>query len=82
MRVHLLGSYTPTPNNIAGRIAVTIGPETIDHWPTDGQGSIDRWIDVPDRLLQRYTNIELVLDVASNVGHCGDFTPPGRETSY
>lgn len=81
VRVHLLGSYTPTPNNIAGRIAVTIGPETIDHWPTDGQGSIDRWIDVPDRLLQRYTNIELVLDVASNVGHCGDFTPPGRETS-
>lgn len=77
VRVHLLGSYTPTPNNIAGRIAVTIGPETIDHWPTDGQGSIDRWIDVPDRLLQRYTNIELVLDVASNVGHCGDFYTAG-----
>lgn len=77
VRAHLLGSYTPTPNNIAGRIAVTIGPETIDHWPTDGQGSIDRWIDVPDRLLQRYTNIELVLDVASNVGHCGDFYTAG-----
>lgn len=77
VRVHLLGSYTPTPNNIAGRIAVTIGPETIDHWPTDGQGNIDRWIDVPDRLLQRYTNIELVLDVASNVGHCGDFYTAG-----
>ncbi|MCA2264136.1 hypothetical protein QRB36_19870 [Mycobacterium marseillense] len=77
VRVHLLGSYTPTPNNIAGRIAVTIGPETIDHWPTDGHGSIDHWIDVPDRLLQRYTNIELVLDVASNVGHCGDFYTAG-----
>lgn len=77
VRVHLLGSYTPTPNNIAGRIAVTIGPETIDHWPTDGHGGIDHWIDVPDRLLQRYTNIELVLDVASNVGHCGDFYTAG-----
>lgn len=77
VRVHLQGSYTPTPPNIAGRIAVTIGPETIDHWPTDGQGGIDRWIDVPDRLLQRYTNIEMVLDVASNVGHCGDFYTAG-----
>ncbi|GFG94655.1 hypothetical protein MTIM_05340 [Mycobacterium timonense] len=77
VRVHLLGSYTPTTNNIAGRIAVTIGPETIDHWPTDGHGGIDHWIDVPDRLLQRYTNIELVLDVASNVGHCGDFYTAG-----
>lgn len=77
VRIHLQGSYTPTPGNIAGQIAVAIGPETIDHWPTDGHGTIDRWIDVPDRLLQRYTNIGLVLDVASNVGHCGDFYTAG-----
>ncbi|OBJ13403.1 hypothetical protein A5646_19120 [Mycobacterium sp. 1245499.0] len=77
VRVHLQGSYTPTSNNGVGQIAVTIGPETIDHWPTDGHGTIDRWIDVPDRLLQRYTNLELVLDVASNVGHCGDFYTAG-----
>ncbi|MGD1252739.1 hypothetical protein ACKUT9_00590 [Mycobacterium seoulense] len=81
VRVHLLGSYTPTPGNVAGRIAVTIGPETIDHWPTDGQGTIDRWIDVPDRLLQRYTSLDLVLDVAANTGHCGDFynVGPGNQ---
>lgn len=77
VRVHLQGSYTPTSNNGVGQIAVTIGPETIDHWPTDGHGTIDRWLDVPDRLLQRYTNLELVLDVASNVGHCGDFYTAG-----
>lgn len=77
VRVHLQGSYTPTPNNIGGQIAVTIGPETIDHWPTDGHGNIDRWVDLPDRLLQRYTNIQLVLDVAGNVGHCGDFYTAG-----
>jgi hypothetical protein len=77
VRVHLQGSYTPTPGNIGGRIAVTIGPETVDHWPTDGSGNIDRWVDVPDRLLQRYTNLDLVLDVASNVGHCGDFYTAG-----
>ncbi|EJO86230.1 hypothetical protein MCOL_V224842 [Mycobacterium colombiense CECT 3035] len=77
VRVHLQGSYTPTSNNIVGQIAVMIGPETIDHWPTDGHGTVDRWVDVPDRLLQRYTNLELVLDVASNVGHCGDFYTAG-----
>lgn len=81
VRVHLLGSYTPTPGNVAGQIAVTIGPETIDHWPTDGHGTIDRWVDVPDRLLQRYTSLDLVLDVAANTGHCGDFynVGPGNQ---
>ena len=77
VRMHLRGSYTPTPNNIGGQIAVTVGAETIDHWPTDGQGNIDRWVDVPDRLLQRYTSVDLVLDVASNIGHCGDFYTVG-----
>ncbi|GBG40083.1 hypothetical protein [Mycobacterium montefiorense] len=77
VRVHLQGSYTPTPSNIGGQIAVTVGPETIDHFPTDGHGTIDRWVDVPDRLLQRYTSLDLVLDVASNVGHCGDFYTAG-----
>ncbi|OBI36816.1 hypothetical protein [Mycobacterium sp. E2238] len=77
LRVHLQGSYTPTPGNIAGQITVAVGPETIDHWPTDGHGTIDRWVDVPDRLLQRYTSLDLVLDVAANVGHCGDFYTAG-----
>ncbi|OBG59123.1 MULTISPECIES: hypothetical protein [unclassified Mycobacterium] len=77
VRVHLQGSYTPTPGNIGGQIAVTIGPETIDHWPTDGHGTIDRWVDVPDRLLQRYTSLDMVLDVAANIGHCGDFYTAG-----
>jgi hypothetical protein len=77
VRVHLQGSYTPTPANIGGQITVQIGPETIDHWPTDGHGAIDRWVDVPDRLLQRYTSLDVVLDVASNIGHCGDFYTAG-----
>ncbi|MEE6179267.1 hypothetical protein [Mycobacterium sp. 050134] len=77
VRVHLQGSYTPTPGNIGGQLSATIGPETIDHWPTDGQGSIDRWVDVPDRLLQRYTSLDVVLDVAGNIGHCGDFYTAG-----
>ncbi|WP_118915598.1 hypothetical protein [Mycobacterium shigaense] len=77
VRVHLQGSYTPTPPNVGGQLEVLIGEETIDHWPTDGQGNIDRWVDVPDRLLQRYTNVDVMLDVAANLGHCGDFYTAG-----
>lgn len=81
VRVHLQGSYTPTPANVGGQITANIGAETIDHWPTDGHGAIDHWIDVPDRLLQRYTSLDVVLDVASNIGHCGDFYTPGAGNS-
>jgi len=77
VRVHLLGSYSPTPADIGGQIEVTIGQETIDHWPTDGSGAIDRWVDVPDRLLQRWTGLDVTFDVSRNVGRCGDFTIAG-----
>ncbi len=77
VRVHLQGSYTPTPVNAGGQIVAAVGPETIDHWSTDGHGNIDRWVDVPDRLLQRYTSLDLILTVAGNVGHCGDFYNAG-----
>lgn len=77
VRVHLLGSYTPTAADIGGQLVATIGTETIDRWPTDGHGVIDRWIEIPDRLLQRYTSLDLVLDIAGNTGRCGDFYTPG-----
>lgn len=73
VRVHLLGSYSPTPANFGGEIIATVGAETIDHWPTDGSGTIDHWVDLPDRLLQRYTSLELELNVSGNIGPCGDF---------
>ena len=77
VRVHLLGSYSPTPANIGGQIEVMVGQETIDAWPTDGHGVIDHWVDVPDRLLQRWTGLDVTLDVSGNVGRCGDFTIAG-----
>jgi hypothetical protein len=75
VRVRLRGSYTPLPSSVGGQLVATIGGETIDRWPTDNTGTIDRWVDVPDRLLQRYTNLGLALDITGNTGRCGEFQP-------
>lgn len=75
VRIHLQGSYTPLPVSVAGQVVVRIGGQTIDRWPTDAGGRIDRWIDVPDRQLQRYTDVEVAIDVAGNTGRCGEFQP-------
>ncbi|MCV7168876.1 hypothetical protein H7I41_02940 [Mycobacterium manitobense] len=75
VRVHLQGSYTPLPSQIGGQLVVAIGAETLDSWTADSTGRIDRWIDVPDQLLERYTNLGVTLDISGNVGRCGEFQP-------
>ncbi|MGB2920522.1 MAG: hypothetical protein WA944_10320 [Mycobacterium sp.] len=64
VRVHLRGSYTPLPEAIGGQLVASIAGE-----------AIDRWVDVPDRLLQRYTSLGLRLDIAGDTGRCGEFQP-------
>ncbi|OLP01726.1 hypothetical protein BVU76_13495 [Mycolicibacterium porcinum] len=75
VRIHLQGSYTPLPAGIAGQVVVGIGGQTIDRWSTEANGRIDRWVDVPDRLLQRYTNLDVAIEAAGNTGRCGEFQP-------
>ena len=75
VRVHLMGSYTPIPNSISARLVAVVGGETIDRWPVDNAGVIDRWVSVPDRLLERYTTLGVSLDIAGNTGRCGEFQP-------
>lgn len=75
IRAHLRGSYTPLPSSIAGQVVATAGGETIDRWPADNSGSIDRWVSVPDELLMRYTNLVIALDISGNTGRCGEFQP-------
>lgn len=75
IRVHLRGSYTPLPTSVGGQLVVAIGGEMIDRWSTDGAGIIDRWVDVPDRLLHRYTNLGVALNITGNTGRCGEFQP-------
>ena len=75
VRVHLQGSYTPLPDSIGGQIVATIAGETIARWPADDSGVIDRWVDVPDRLLQRYTTLAVQVNISGNTGRCGEFQP-------
>lgn len=75
VRIHLQGSYTPLPASIAGQVVVSIGGQTVDRWPTEANGRIDRWVDIPDWHLQRYTNVDIAIDAAGNTGRCGEFQP-------
>lgn len=75
IRVQLKGSYTPLPESVGGQLVAQIGGETIDRWQVDSSGTIDRWINVPNRLLQRYTNLGVALNITGNVGSCGEFQP-------
>ncbi|MGV0782164.1 hypothetical protein [Mycolicibacterium sp. XJ775] len=75
VRIHLQGSYTPLPASIAGQVVVSIGGQTVDRWPTEANGRIDKWVDIPDRHLQRYTNLDIAIDAAGNTGRCGEFQP-------
>lgn len=75
VRVHLQGFYTPLPAALTGQVVVSVGGRAIDRWPTDGEGRIDRWVDVPDANLQRYTDLTVEIDAAGNTGRCGEFQP-------
>ena len=75
VRVHLQGSYTPLPSGLAGQVVVSVRGEVLDRWPTESAGAIDRWVNVPNRLLERYTNLDVEVNAAGNTGRCGEFQP-------
>lgn len=75
VRVHLKGSYTPVPDGIGAQLVALTGGETIDRWAADANGQIDRWVQIPDRLLRRYTNLNVAVNITGNTGRCGEFQP-------
>lgn len=75
VRVHLVGSHTPVPQNLGGQVVVSVGGENIDRWPVESTGTIDRWVSIPDDQVQRYTNLAVTVDIAGDVGGCGEFQP-------
>ena len=75
VRVQLKGSYTPLPSSVGGQVVVAVAGQTVDRWPADSNGVIDRWVSVPDELLQRYTNLNVAVDITGDTGPCGRFQP-------
>ncbi|WP_245905995.1 hypothetical protein [Mycolicibacterium palauense] len=75
LRVHLVGTYTPLPAAIGGQVLASIAGETVAQWPADPSGVIDRWVDIPDRLLKRYTTLNVQVNISGNTGRCGEFQP-------
>src|SRR5439155_19593691 len=69
------GSYTPLPSSVGGQVVAAVGGATINSWPADSTGIIDRWVDIPDRLLQRYINLGVAINITGNTGRCGEFQP-------
>ena len=74
-RLHLMGSYTPLPNTFGSQLAVRVNDELLDTWATEATGVIDRWVSVPDRLLQRYTMVQVSMGATGNVGGCNEYRP-------
>ena len=74
-RVHLTGSYTPVPADLGSRLTASVGGEIIGIWPTDSSGLIDHWVDIPDRLVLRYTNLAVQVETSGDTGRCNEFRP-------
>lgn len=72
--VHLIGNYTPLPNTQNGQITVTVGDTTLDRWPVDADGRIDRWVEIPADVMSRYTELVVTLQVAGAMT-CGSTQP-------
>lgn len=76
MRVHVLGSYTPLPSNFNGELIASVGDLILDRWPVDAEGTIDRWVDIPNQRVQRATGLKIRLHTVGDPGHCNDYLGP------
>ncbi|TWS23210.1 hypothetical protein FK268_12900 [Tsukamurella sputi] len=72
VRVRLAGTYSPGTTGEAGRVVVSAGDRTLASWPADATGTFDRWVDVPNDLLARYTALTVALDRPVARGGCGE----------
>ena len=75
LRVHLIGSHTPLGKTMGGEVVATINGQTVDRWTAEGDGKIDRWVDIPRRLVTRFTTLRVAVRTSGDAGHCGDYLP-------
>ena len=73
--MHLIGSYTPLPPNFNGELVATVDGEAVGRWPAEAAGTIDQTLTIPDRLLKRFTTLDVSLIATGIAGQCGDHLP-------
>jgi hypothetical protein len=71
MSVHLLGSYTPLPDDLGGSIVVSVGEKTLAVLPVDNAGRIDQWVDIPGAVASRVTDLAVTLRTSTGQNGCG-----------
>ncbi|MFZ2510410.1 MAG: hypothetical protein WAW85_04890 [Gordonia sp. (in: high G+C Gram-positive bacteria)] len=72
VRVQLIGTYTPPPSGSGGRVVVRSGDTVLDSWPAEGSGTFDRWVQIPDDVLHRFTAVTLTVERGDTRMNCGD----------
>ncbi|GAA3530908.1 hypothetical protein GCM10023077_05620 [Mycolicibacterium helvum] len=76
VRVHLIGSHTPIPNNFGGEVTAMVGEETVGRWPVEASGTIDHWVDIPAGSLTRITTLRVAVHTTTaDAGRCGNYVP-------
>lgn len=73
IRVHLIGSYTPLPANLNGEVIAAVGDDVLDRWPVNSEGTIDRWVNVPNTVLNRSTTLQVRVHNTGDLGNCNDY---------
>lgn len=72
LRIQLRGTYTPPPAGSGGQVVVSSGDAVVDSWPADSQGTFDRWVQVPNDLLNRFTELRVTVERGDSLAACGD----------
>lgn len=70
VRVQLKGTYTSGTGSTS-RLTARIGNTVLASWEGDDTGTYDRWVDVPDGLLSRYTEVTVTLERGDLREGCG-----------
>ncbi|WAC56856.1 hypothetical protein [Gordonia sp. SL306] len=71
IRVQLEGSYSPGPRDANGLISVKVGDRAIATLQNDGSGTFNSWVDVPQDVVTRYTELTVTLERGDLGESCG-----------
>lgn len=75
VRLDLVGTYSPPPEGRSGLVVVAAGDRVLDSWVADQTGVIDRTVTAPARVLGRYTDVTVTLQMAGDGAPCGVARP-------